>query len=69
MHRLLNDLRHYDQTDTCYAFGDTHHLTLKNDKMTANDVEEYLQKQNHHDIEVNKIEPNIEDCFMALMKV
>ncbi|MFN7119916.1 MAG: ABC transporter ATP-binding protein [Saprospiraceae bacterium] len=68
MFRLLNDLRNYEQTDSCYAFGDTHHLTLKNDNMTADDIIHYLQKQNFHDIEVNKIEPNIEDCFMALMK-
>lgn len=68
MYQLLNDLRNYNQTDTCYAFGDTHHLTLKNDNSTADDIESYLQKQHHHHIEVNKIEPNIEDCFMALME-
>lgn len=69
MHRLLNDLRKYDQTDTCYAFGDTHHLTLKNSDMTADDIERHLQNEHHHYVEVNKIEPNIEDCFMALMKI
>jgi ABC-type multidrug transport system ATPase subunit len=69
MFRLLNDLRNYDETDTCYAFGDTHHLTLKNEHLTADDIEKYLHQHQHHYIEVNKIEPNIEDCFMALMKV
>lgn len=69
MHRLLNDLRNYDQTDTCYAFGDTHHLTLKNNDMTADNIKRHLQNEQHHHIEVNKIEPNIEDCFMALMKI
>lgn len=68
MHRLLNDLRKYDETDTCYAFGDTHHLTLKNSDMTTDDLERHLQNKHHH-VEVNKIEPNIEDCFMALMKI
>lgn len=68
MYRLLNDLRAYPETDSCYAFGDTHHLTLKNDNMTADDIMRYLQKQDFHDVEVNEIEPNIEDCFMALMK-
>jgi ABC-2 type transport system ATP-binding protein len=69
MYRLLNDLRKYEQTDSCYAFGDTHHLTLKNDNLTAADIALFLEKENHHYIEVNKIEPNIEDCFMALMKI
>ncbi len=69
MYQLLKDLRAYNQTDTCYAFGDTHHLTLKNDNNSADDVKSYLQKQQHHHVEVNEIEPNIEDCFMALMKV
>lgn len=68
MYRLLNDLRAYPETDSCYAFGDTHHLTLKDDHMSADDIENYLQQHHHHDIEVNEIEPNIEDCFMALMK-
>lgn len=69
MYRLLNDLRSYDQADSCYAFGDTHHLTLKNDRLTANDIEKYLHQHQHQYIQVNKIQPNIEDCFMALMKV
>ena len=68
MYQLLKDLRDYTQTDTCYAFGDTHHLTLKNDNNSAADIENYLQKQHHNHVEVNEIEPNIEDCFMALMK-
>jgi ABC-type multidrug transport system ATPase subunit len=68
MYQLLNDLRNYNETDTCYAFGETHHLTLKNDNMTTHDIEKYLQHHHHKHIQVNKIEPNIEDCFMALMK-
>ncbi len=68
MYRLLNVLRNYEQTESCYAFGDTHHLTLKNDNRTADGIIQYLQKQNFHHVEVNEIEPNIEDCFMALMK-
>ncbi len=68
MFRLLNDLRDFDATDTCYAFGEYHHLTLKNDALYAKDIENYLTKKHHYQIEINKIHPNIEDCFMALMK-
>lgn len=68
MFRLLNDLRDFDATDTCFAFGEYHHLTLKNDTLSASDIEKYLQIKQHHRVEVNKILPNIEDCFMSLMK-
>lgn len=68
MFRLLNDLRDFDATDTCFAFGEYHHLTLKNDTLSASDIEKYLQIKQHHRVEVNKIQPNIEDCFMSLMK-
>ena len=68
MYRLLNDLRAFESTSSCYPFGETHHLTLKNDNMNVDGIEQYLQKQNHEYVEIEAIQPNIEDCFMALMK-
>ncbi len=69
MFRLLQDLRSFEGTNSCYPFGETHHLTLKNGDMNIDDVERYLQKRSHNSIEIKAIQPNIEDCFMALMKV
>ena len=69
MYRLLKDLRDYEATDSCFAFGEYHHLTLKRKDIKAPDIEDYLRKHEHHNIEVSVIEPNIEDCFMALMEV
>lgn len=69
MFRLLKDLRDYEATDSCFAFGEYHHLTLKNKDIKATEIESFLQKKEHENIEVTAIEPNIEDCFMALMKV
>ncbi|MHB8904857.1 MAG: ABC transporter ATP-binding protein [Melioribacteraceae bacterium] len=66
MFTLLNDLRAYPQTENCFAFGDKHHLTLKEDDV--NRLNEYLNKSGHKNFTFNKIEPGIEDCFMQLMK-
>lgn len=68
MFQMLNDLRQFENTHTCFAFGDANHLTLKNNAISASDIEKYLQTKGHQNIEVARIEPTIEDCFMALRK-
>jgi ABC-2 type transport system ATP-binding protein len=65
MYTLLNDLRSYEQTENCFAFGDKHHLTLKEDDIGK--LNEYLNKSGHKNFTIRKIEPGIEDCFMKLM--
>jgi len=67
MYQLLKDLRVFPDTYSCYAFGDTHHLTLK---LLRENTEEqliaYLKEKGHSDIFIEPIEAGIEDCFMAL---
>jgi ABC-2 type transport system ATP-binding protein len=67
MFRLLNDLQHYTNTDKCYAFGEFHHLVLKNGNTSKEDIMNYLLKLSHHEIELKITQPNIEDCFIELM--
>ncbi len=67
MFRLLNDLRLFEHTETCFAFGDAHHLTFKKGYNDADAVIQFLIKKQHKRLEINAIEPSIEDCFMALM--
>ncbi len=67
-YRLLNDLRAHDATYSCYAFGETHHITLKEDDFPIDIIYQYLQSKQHESIEIQQIRPNIEDCFMALME-
>ncbi|MDP3149645.1 MAG: ABC transporter ATP-binding protein [Ignavibacteria bacterium] len=66
MFTLLNDLRAFPQTESCFAFGENHHLTLTEESMA--ELEEYLLVRGHKNAAINKIEPGIEDCFMQLMK-
>lgn len=65
MFELLKNLRSFPKTKSCFAFGDKHHLVLNDNNFDLNELKTYLQNQNN--LEIKKIEPGIEDCFMRLM--
>lgn len=67
MHRLIQDLRAYEKTDSAYAFGQYLHVTGKDDEVEASEFESYLLKKNHAELQVMDIEPGIEDVFMEMM--
>ncbi len=66
MQRLLTDLRLYPQVQSCFAFGDIHHVTLNNVDWSKDDLTKYLTEKAHEDIIINPIKAGIEDCFMDL---
>jgi ABC-type multidrug transport system ATPase subunit len=66
MFNLLNDLRAYSNTESCFAFGDYHHLVINEVHPDLNELKSYLQ--HHSELEINQIKPGIEDRFMQLMK-
>jgi hypothetical protein len=66
MFNLLNDLRAYYKTESCFGFGQYHHLVLKEERPDLNELTSYLK--NHTELEITQIKPNIEDRFMQLMK-
>ncbi|WP_159517146.1 ABC transporter ATP-binding protein [Sunxiuqinia indica] len=67
MHRLIEDLRHWEKIDSAYAFGQFAHVTPKDDEMEAVELEQYLMHKKHNNLQVHEIAPGIEDVFMALM--
>ncbi len=67
MHRLIQDLRSYEKTDSAYAFGQYLHVTGKDDEVEAIEFESYLLKKKHTDLAVFDIHPSIEDVFMEMM--
>ncbi len=67
MFQLLNDLRSADFTASCFAFGESHHLTVKNDDVGLLQIQRFLEDKNHQNIHIQQVTPSIEDCFMALM--
>jgi ABC-2 type transport system ATP-binding protein len=64
-HKLLREVRDYEGTDTCFAFGDALHVTFKNG---GRGLLSYLQSQGLADATLEKISPGIEDCFINLLK-
>ena len=53
-------------TYSCYAFGDAHHLTLKEDGKEMNALMQFLKDKGYADVAIESVEPSVEDCFMAL---
>lgn len=67
MYKLLTVMREYPKTESCFAFGDCLHLTLKEDSGIA-EVRNYIAKMDFKDVEIREIVPDIEDCFIKLLK-
>lgn len=69
MHHLLTDLRTFDSIDSSFAFGDSIHFTVKHKKdFSKSEFESLLLAGGHDKVEIRKINPGIEDCFMELSK-
>jgi len=67
MLHLLNDLKASDLVDNAYPSGIYHHVILKNENGKEL-MEQYLNSRQHQDLEIVLTEPDIEDCFMQLMR-
>jgi ABC-type multidrug transport system ATPase subunit len=64
---LLETLKAYEGAADAYPFGEFHHVVLK-EGYTETNVTDYLHEKGNDPVRVEKIRPDIEDCFMALMK-
>jgi len=68
MYHLLQDLRQFEGTYSCYAFGEYLHLTLKNDKADEHKLQDYLKNKHHEELITHPIAAGIEDCFIEMME-
>ncbi|SEM31956.1 ABC-type multidrug transport system, ATPase component [Chitinophaga rupis] len=68
MYPLIQDLRSFPETESCYAFGEYLHLTLKHGEADLDKLQAYLQPKGHEEFSMHPIQAGIEDCFMELMK-
>jgi hypothetical protein len=64
---LLEDLKSYEGGEDAYPFGEYHHLVLKKGYDEPGAVA-YLEQKGYDDARVQKIRPDIEDCFIARMR-
>lgn len=68
MHKLISDVRDLPEVNSCFGFGDYLHVTTNNNSTDENHLIAAITAKQHTDIEVKIIQPEIEDCFMALME-
>ena len=66
MYRLLKDLRAIEGIKSCFAFGESHHISFESGRLQKDDIEKKLHEAGHHQIEIQSIKADIEDCFMDL---
>jgi len=64
---LLNDLNASGMVERAYPSGMYHHVVLK-DGQTKEALEQYLESKHQEELEIITKQPDIEDCFMALMQ-
>ena len=68
IYKLLKDFRRAPETESCYAFGEFLHVTLKNNQRDALEILNRIAVENKHSgIQIKEIEPGIEDSFIRLM--
>lgn len=68
MYRLLGDLRAYPGVISCYAFGDFHHLAVKEGTFEVRTLQAVLEQKGYKEIQIKPIVPSVEDTFMSLQK-
>lgn len=70
MYQLLNALRQEPGIESCYPFGQYHHIVLSQDDTYEKHeyLESIIRKAGFDKFELAPITPGIEDCFMALME-
>lgn len=69
MHSLVIDLEHVQAATQVYRFGDEVHITSyqENDENFIQIICAALEEKGHSAIQIEKQQPVIEDCFLALM--
>jgi ABC-type multidrug transport system ATPase subunit len=65
MLHLLSDLKNSENVEDAYPFGEYHHVVMKNGGLQ--ELKNYLQHTGRQ-YELKEVQPDIEDCFIALMK-
>jgi len=67
MYTLLRAIQADPAIESCYPFGQYHHVAFKTPGLNREKLEEIVRNGKYTDVEIKTIIPNIEDCFMALM--
>jgi ABC-type multidrug transport system ATPase subunit len=68
MYNLLLDIQQLPAVESCYPFGQFHHVVFREESGGREILDRLIREKNYGPAEIQPIRPNIEDCFMALMK-
>jgi ABC-2 type transport system ATP-binding protein len=66
MYKLLKDLPLAPGVEQSYAFGERHHAVMKKE-YDESALMSWLEKKGNENVNIKKVNPTIEDCFMQLM--
>jgi len=66
MFRLLKDIREIPEVESCFTFGDLHHIIFKDQDINIEEIIYRLLGKGHTNLEIKKIKASIEDCYMLL---
>lgn len=69
MYALMIALGNNPLVESCYPFGQYHHVVFKATADGLHELEMITKQGGYTEVTIHRIEPTIEDCFMALMKV
>lgn len=64
---MQTDLLQMPGVEECYLCGEYSHVVTKQE-ITAQQLQQFLEHKEHQQIVVKPVQPDIEDCFMDLMK-
>jgi ABC-type multidrug transport system ATPase subunit len=67
MHHLTYDLKNAPYVDNAYSFGAYVHASMK-PGYNIEQLKNYLDDKGHKNIDIEKVKPDIEDCFLKLMR-
>jgi hypothetical protein len=63
---LIQDLKHYPNQYSVFAFGEYIHYIDKNNDFKVDDLQKYLEDKKHSAIKIHVSDTTIEDVFMDL---
>ena len=66
-YRLLSELKGFPDIRSVHAFGQAAHVALEKEGTPVEGIRDHLDRLGHRNIDIRKIRPGIEDCFMELM--
>ncbi len=67
MYALLKAIKADPNIESCYPFGQYHHVAFKTSYLNREKLEQIVRNGKYTGVEMKSIAPSIEDCFMKLM--